>query len=162
MVTAQLPDARVLLEKDTIKETVYEFFYRWDEGDWAGAIDRFATEDVSFDAGVFGTADGRAAWQEWAGTVWQGSVAATWHMIHNPIIEVDGDEANGRWRAEIPAVTVEGDAVWLQGIYEHEYRRVNGEWRCSSYTVTPSYATPYEQGWAEQPFLEGINEEADW
>lgn len=155
-------DAHRLLEKAAIKEAVYEFFYRWDEGEWVDAIDQFATDDVTFDAGAFGTADDRDAWQEWAETVWQETVTASWHMLHNPIIEVDGDEATGRWRHEVPAVTVEGDAVWLQGVYDHEYRRVDGDWKCSVYTVTPAYATPYEQGWAEQPFRDGIDEDPDW
>lgn len=156
------PDAQVLSDKDAIKEQVYEFYYRWDDGEWADAIDYFATEDISFDAGVLGTADDRGEWQEWAEMVWKENVAVTWHMLHNPIIEVDGDQATGRWRHEVPAVTVEGQAVWLQGIYEHEYRRVDGDWKCSSYTVEPTYATPYERGWAEQPFLEDIDEEPDW
>jgi hypothetical protein len=162
MAEATSPDVQVILDKDAIKETVYNFFYRWDDGDWAGAIDQFATEDISFDAEAFGTADGRDEWQEWAETVWKENVAFTWHMLHNPIIEVDGDEATGRWRTEIAAVTVEAEAVWLQGIYEHEYRRVDGKWKCSSYTVEPTYVTPYEQGWAEQPFLEDIDAEPDW
>ena len=155
-------DPRVLLEKDAIKEAVYEFYYRWDEGDWERAIDGFATDDISFDAGAFGTANTRDEWHEWARTVWKESVAHTWHMLHNPIIEVDGEKATGRWRHEVPAVTVEGDAVWLQGLYDHEYRRVDGEWRCASYAVKPTYSTPYDQGWGKQPVLEGIDEGPNW
>ncbi|ELY54912.1 hypothetical protein C491_17484 [Natronococcus amylolyticus DSM 10524] len=157
------PDAQALLEKDAIKEAVYEFFYRGDEeGEWAGAIDQFATEDISFDAGEFGTADDRDGWRDWAETVWKENMAASWHMLHNPLIEVDGDEATGRWRVEEALVTTEGDAVWAQGTYDHEYRRVDGAWKCSSWTFTVSYLTPYEQGWAEQPFPEDSNEEPDW
>ena len=163
MTEATPPDAQVLLDKDAIKEAVYEFFYRGDEeGDWAGAIEQFATEDISFDAGEFGTADSKDAWQEWAETVWEETTAASWHMLHNPIIEVDGDEATGRWRIETPEVAIEGGAFWSQGIYEHEYRRVDGEWKCSSFTFKTSYVTPYEHGWAEQPFPEDIDEEPDW
>ena len=156
------PDVQVLLDKEAIKEAVYEYLYRTDEGEWADAIDQFATENISFDAGEFGTADDREEWQEWADTVWEENMAASWHMLHNPIIEVDGDEATGRWRVEEALVTTEGDAVWAQGIYEHEYRRVDGEWKCSSWTFKMSYLTPYEQGWAEQPFPEDIDEEPDW
>lgn len=162
MAETTLPDAHVLLDKEAIKEAVNEFYYRWDEGDWASAIDQFATEDISFDGGTLGTADGRDEWQEWVDAVWKKSAVASWHMLHNPVIKVDGDEATGRWRAEVHAVSVENDAVMFQVIYEHEYRRVDGEWKCSAYAGEFNYATSYEQGWAEQPFLETIDKEPDW
>lgn len=155
-------DVHRLLASEAIKEAVYEFYYRWDAGAWTEAIEGFATEDIAFDAGAFGTADGREAWHNWAETVWADHVAHTWHMLHNPIIDVDGEEATGRWRFEIPAVTTDEEAVWLQGIYEHAYRRVDGEWRCSSYTVDSTYATPYDRGWAAQPVFEDPDAEPDW
>jgi ketosteroid isomerase-like protein len=155
-------DTSVLADKVEIKERLYEFYYRCDDGDVSGAIAQFATDDVSFDAGSFGRAEGSAAWQEWAVTDWEENVVFTRHLLHNPVIDVDGDSALGTCYYEIPSITADGDAVWLQGTYEYEFRRVDGEWKCSSYTVRSTYATPYDQGWAKQPFIEGVSGELDW
>jgi hypothetical protein len=155
-------DTQVLLDKDAIEERLYEFYYRCDAGDVPGAIVRFATEDVSFDAGPMGAAESRDGWREWAETVYTEEVPFARHMIHNPIIDVDGDEASAKYYAEIPSIIGEGDAVWAQGTYEVELRRVDGEWKFSSYAFEFTYATPYDRGWAEQPFVEGIPGELDW
>ena len=89
-------------------------------------------------------------------------MAATRHMLHNLVIDVDGEMATGTCYYEIPSVTVDGDAVWMQGTYEYEFRRVDGEWKLAAYVVDPTYATPYEQGWAVQPFLDDIDAASDW
>lgn len=83
-------------------------------------------------------------------------------MRHNPIIDVNGDEATGTWYAEIPSITGVGEAIWLQGTYELGFRRVDGEWKISKYTFDFTYATPYDQGWVEQPFIEEMPGDLDW
>ena len=63
-------------------------------------------------------------------------------MVH-PIISVDGDQATGSWLVYIqfaqprkmsprPTIFTTDDAPdWMQGYYEMEYARENGEWKIS-------------------------------
>jgi hypothetical protein len=74
------------------------------------------------------------------------------HLVMNPIIEVDGDTAIGRWRLLMPA-TVKGQAVWQLVSYQDEYVRVDGKWMYSFLKVDVQFLTPYDKGWAVQQFL---------
>jgi ketosteroid isomerase-like protein len=161
MAKATPPDTQVVLDKDAIKEMVYKNYYPLDEGNVADFMEMF-TEDATFDAGPFGSAEGKAAITEMIETLFDEEILFSRHMLHNPVVEVDGDEASGTWYLEMPMISGEGEALWLQGTYEHEFRRVDGEWKVSTFTFEPTYLTPYDEGWAEQPFPEGMPGELDW
>ncbi len=77
------------------------------------------------------------------------------HMVHNPIIEVDGDRATGKWYFEAPITSrLENDrAEWYAGAYLEEYVRKNGEWKIDFLKVDWTYRTPYDEGWAKNPGL---------
>lgn len=76
------------------------------------------------------------------------------HHVTNPIIEVDGDRATGQWYLFQPCTRAEGNrAVWLAARYHEEYVRVAGEWKFKAIKVSPSFYTPFDQGWAKQRFL---------
>jgi len=72
------------------------------------------------------------------------------HMSHNPIIDIDGDTATGRWYYEVPVVWEDGTAGWSQGTYYEEYRRVDGEWKFSLVEIDSNYRVDYAEGWAGQ------------
>ena len=153
-------DLQVLLDKDAIKELIYEWDYLTDAGE--EVIDRFCTEDVIYDGGPLGHTEGREAFKELSEVLFSENVLFTRHMRHNPIIKVDGDEATGKWYADIPSITGDGKAVWIQGTYEIGFRRVDGEWKISKYTFDFTYATPYDKGWAQKPFVDGVPGELEW
>jgi ketosteroid isomerase-like protein len=152
---------QTLLDKDAIKEVLYRFDYLCDEGDPVRAAARYCTDDVKFDGGVLGTADGRDAFQE-LGRETFSEFPFTRHLLHNPVIEVSGDDAWSKWYAIIPSITDAGEAVWWQVTYEIEFRRVDGEWKISAYNPDLTFVSPYETGWAKQPFIEGIPGTPEW
>ena len=77
-------------------------------------------------------------------------------MVHNPIIEVNGDKASGRWYFDVPLTMIEGNqAVWLTGMYEEEYIREGGKWKYLNMKCTFFYMTPYEEGWAKKRMMGG-------
>lgn len=162
MADANSTDVQMLLDKDAIKELVYTWDYLSDDGEPLSAIERFCTEDVVFDAGPLGRTEGKDAFKEAAAEIFDQELLFTRHMRHNPVVDVDGDEATGKWYADIPSITGEGEAIWLQGTYDLGFRRVDDEWKISKYTFEFTYATPYDRGWAEQPFVEGTPGELDW
>ena len=156
-------EVQQLLDKDAIEELVYEWDYLTDErADTADVIETYCTDDVIYDAGPLGSAEGKAAFIEVAEGLWDEEVMFTRHMRSNPVIDVDGDDATGKWYAEIPSITADGDAIWVQGTYEIDFRRVEGDWKISKYTFDFAYATPYDEGWVAQPFVEGIPGALDW
>ena len=83
------------------------------------------------------------------GTMVPMGVSFSMHMVHDPIIEVSGDKATGKWYYEAPTIdTTTGKAQWMAGIYEEEYAREDGQWRFSSIVTKWKYISPYDEGWA--------------
>lgn len=77
------------------------------------------------------------------------------HMLTNPLIDLDGDRATGKWYVLVPNIfRAVNLATWLQGVYTEEYVKVDGRWKWQSITVRFDHITPYEQGWAKQPMLD--------
>jgi hypothetical protein len=71
------------------------------------------------------------------------------HIVANPVIEVNGDEAVCRWYVFVPCMMRQtNSAVWLAGKYKEEYLKVNGQWKWLSMTFRAEIQTPFEgSGW---------------
>lgn len=54
------------------------------------------------------------------------------HTVQMPEIELDGDQATGRWYMLVFYVAPDGTSGHVMGWYEDEYRRVDGEWKISA------------------------------
>lgn len=84
------------------------------------------------------------------GTVVPSAVSFCIHMVHNPIIDVHGDRATGRWYYEAPTTdTATGRAQWMMGIYDEDYVRDGGRWKFASIQTKWKYISPYDEGWAK-------------
>ena len=72
------------------------------------------------------------------------------HMVMNPIIEVDGDHARGRWYFFGPFTFREGNrAKWQAVRYHEDYVKVDGEWKIRHLRVKgPGISADYATGWA--------------
>ena len=144
---------RQLLDIEAIRQLKHRYCQLVDAGDW-DALDKLWTEDARCDYGFFGCFDGRSAIMD---TFFRGLVGPATsfnaHMVHNPIVEVDGDTARGSWY--ITAQTViqpHNQAIWAMGNYEDTFRRIDGQWKIASLKVVFRYYTPFEEGWARTPF----------
>lgn len=120
-----------------------------DSSKWDELLAHF-TDDAWADFELLGRYEGR----ENVGKLFKEIVASllsySAHMVSNPIIQVDGDEARGRWYVHVPLTgKAENMAGWLQGRYDEEYAKVNGEWKWRSITATFDFITPYDQGWVK-------------
>ncbi len=72
------------------------------------------------------------------------------HMVSNPVIDVDGDRARGKWYVHVPLTgKAQNMAGWLQGRYDEEYIKIDGEWKWKSMTTTFDFITPYDDGWVK-------------
>jgi len=139
---------RQIEDQIAIRELRYEYCYRIDDRDWDGFAALF-TEDSSLDFGPVGTYNGCDAVREFAKDVVGARHPFLAHMLHNPIIDIEGDSATGRWYFEVPCTFEDGEAGWIQGTYYDEYRRVDDEWLFSGVVAEFNYFADYDEGWAE-------------
>lgn len=115
------------------------------------------TEDAIWDGGAMGRFEGREAIRAFFAAADQ-AVPFAIHHVTNPIIEVEGDRATGRWYLWQPCTfqsLQEGNqALWMAGRYEDVYRREADGWRFAHVTVGLRMLSPYEAGWAQLPMIE--------
>lgn len=141
-------EVRRLADVEAIRRLKYEYFEAADalpQGSKEEAADRFArcfTEDARADYGSLGKAEGREDILRWVLSI-TGTAALTMHCGQNPIIDVDGDRATGRWCLVGFAIFRGQEAQGLQplhGRYEDEYVRTAEGWKiqvCRFSLLTP-------------------------
>jgi hypothetical protein len=137
-----------LEHREAITKLRAEYCYQIDSRNW----DRYAalfTEDAHLDFGPIGTFDGQDAVRDFAENIVGEEHPFLAHMVHNPIINIDGTTATGKWYFEVPCTFADGSAGWIQGVYDDEYRLVDGEWLFAEVIADFNYFAEYDEGWAE-------------
>jgi hypothetical protein len=92
------------------------------------------TEDATIDSAAFGHFEGCAKIQSLFSTAVPSQMQAMWHSFQNPLIEIHGDLATGRWTMiayTYPANAAPSSPTLTFGRYTDEYRRIDGRWRQS-------------------------------
>lgn len=120
-----------------VMDLKHRYCYHIDHGEYEEWASLF-TEDGAFHRGGGDTYRGYDELLEFASEVFDGEYEYSAHFVANPIIDVDGDEASARWYLYLPLAKSDGSVGWLQGDYEDEYRRVDGEWRIESVRISPN------------------------
>jgi uncharacterized protein (TIGR02246 family) len=111
-----------------------EYCFAIDDGryeEWASLF----TEDGRFVQGSDDAFEGYDELYEFGSELFDPLFETVTHVVTNPVIEVDGDEATGQWYLMFIYETSDGDVGWNQARYEDEYRRVDGEWRIAESVV---------------------------
>ena len=93
-------------------------------------------------------ARGHAAIKAYIGGVRDsGRIRSSAHMVSNPIVTVDGDEATGQWRLLMlySGSAADGGMQYQRiiGFYDDGFVRVGGAWLFSALRVTVEAAGPY-------------------
>lgn len=145
-----------LRDIEALKTLKARYCHLVDARQWEELAQLFV-EDAVCDYGFFGTFTGRKNIIE---GFFKGAVSAASsfmvHMVHNPVIEVNGDRATAKWY--LTAQTTHkpsGQAVWAMGIYDDCFLRGDVGWQISSLTFEFKYFTPYDEGWARVPIWDG-------
>ncbi len=75
------------------------------------------------------------------------------HMQFQPVINVapDGKSAKMRSRALSIMGNYERLGMWMGGVYENEYVKIDGIWQIKKDQVFNTYFTPYDVGWKNLP-----------
>lgn len=79
----------------------------------------------------------------------QQSISFSQHMVQNPIIEVNGDHASGRWYFfGLFTYARNNQRRWQAARYHEEYAQVNGAWQIKRLSIAPPVMSArYETGW---------------
>ena len=151
---------QVLEDMESIKKLKASYCY-WADAGIAGdatqmdeLVAHFTDDEPWADFGPFGVHRGKEAVAAFFKEIVVGTLSYSAHMVSNPIIEVDGNKARGRWYVDVPC-TLRGveRAVWLQAKYEEEYVKEGDEWKWKSITTLFDFITPFDEGWAKTPVI---------
>lgn len=121
---------------ERIKQLKARYFRTMDTKDWEGMRQVF-TDDVVMDttAAGGGVVTGADAFLEFLTGILEG--ATTVHQGHMPEIELTGPTtAVGTWALHDIVIWPDGTRLDGHGHYAETYRRVRGEWRIASSTLT--------------------------
>jgi len=155
LVTLEELETRIKVVEDieAIKKLRATYCYLVDAEKVDELLSHF-TENAKVDFGLFGTYEGREGQRTFFRDVVAVGLSFCMHMVHNPIIEVKGEKATGKWYFEVPS-TMRGTerAIWIAGVYDEEYVKKGGEWKFNFIKATFYYMTPYEEGWVKTPFM---------
>lgn len=71
------------------------------------------------------------------------------HKVMNPVIEIEGDEANGHWHVIACFTSATGDSGWIMGVYKERYVRTTQGWRYKSIRAEIARTWPQPGGWGD-------------
>jgi ketosteroid isomerase-like protein len=124
------------------------------DGGWGGRLSHdhetmvaLFTEDCVWDGGAYGQRQGREGLREYYRANDAAAKASAFHLLTNPIIEVDGDRATGRWHLTIILSTAGGPSNLICGAFDDEYRRTDEGWRIHSSKFTTAVTGEYSAAW---------------
>lgn len=140
-----------LEDLEEIKQLMSLYCYHADNRDGANWSEVF-TEDGVFETDIYGTYEGRRTIR----ALEHRSFAI--HYNSNPIIDIDGDRAIGKWLLLMPCSFDDKAggkrAVWASAKYENELARIDGKWLFKRVKLISLMWTPFDQGWEVDRFID--------
>lgn len=113
----------------------------------ASQVTGLVSDDFTWDGLQFGSFAG----VEGSAALWRqcrANLPFAYHVITNPLIEVEGDEGQGEWHVLWFATDKEGTELWAMAIYQDRFVRTAGGWKIRSVTVSNAFTGPRARGWA--------------
>lgn len=123
----------VLEDKDAIHETIANYCFHFDGGEFDEWVDLF-TADGTFDAGAMGVQKGKDALRAFVGAIpgrmpMKDGAPMLKHCVMNEIIKVNGDEATAK--SYIVVVRSKGESALVNGLagrYEDQLVKQGDRW----------------------------------
>jgi hypothetical protein len=151
-MTALTLEAQVtrLAAIEDIKQLKARYAEYCDNGYDPDGIARLFVEDGVWDGGPgYGRHEGRASISAFFSRL-SNDVALAAHLSMNPIIEVNGDGATGRWRLLCPyTLATEGgkQARWIVAQYDEIYEKHGERWLYRALNVNVNFDALHQLGW---------------
>ena len=144
---------KVVEDIEAIKQLKNRYCYYCDVNYDADGIESCFVEDAIWEGIGFGTYYGRKAIREFFTKTAPATLHFAMHLVMNPVIEVNGDTAKGRWYIFEPVTFAQGEqAGWLAGAYEDDYVRSGGGWKYKHLRFRPYISTTFDKPWANKRF----------
>jgi hypothetical protein len=142
-----------LKDVNDIKKLKARYCHLVDGGEW-DTLEKLWIDEAVCDYGFFGRFVGKTEIMDrFFRDLVSNASSFNAHMIHNPIIDIDGDIASGKWYLTAhTTIQPKNQAVWVQGIYNDRFVRIDSEWKIAELAVEFRYYTAFEEGWAKTPF----------
>jgi ketosteroid isomerase-like protein len=142
---------RALEDREEIRQLTCEYMQAMHDARWEDALACFA-DDASYDHGVLGDMPDRAALREFYlrfMPAFEGAGGWAFDVLADPVIQVDGDRASGRWLLLTLATDPDsGEATWSMCTLEYGYARERGRWKFHrNHCVHEHLLVPYATGW---------------
>jgi ketosteroid isomerase-like protein len=143
-----------LADIEEIKQLKARYAAACDDDYDADAIAELFTEDAVWDGGMLGLVETRQGIRDFFSES-SDIVGFAVHSVSNPLIEIEGDRARGRWYLHQP-MTMKGtdSCFWLCAQYRDEYVRTAAGWRFQHVKVIIRAFSPYETGFGKQLMVE--------
>jgi hypothetical protein len=139
-------DLQWLIDIEEIKQLKARYAAACDDAYDADAISDLFADDAVWDGGAMGYAATRAGIHAFFSNA-SSLVPFAVHGLSNPLIEVDGDRAKGRWYLHQPMTFAPSNACfWFCAQYFDEYVRTPDGWKFQHVTIKTRALTPYDQG----------------
>jgi len=142
-----------LEDREAVRELTAQYMQAMHDARWEDALACFS-EEASYDHGILGElVDIHAIRQFYTEFMPGYEEAGGWafDVLADPVIEVRGNEASGRWF--LLTLLVDPDtreAAWSIATLEYEYRRESGGWRFyRNRCIHEHVLSPYEGGWGK-------------
>lgn len=114
-----------------IRELKHEYCYVTDDLD----VDRVPTvfsADTYLDTPLHDPVEGHDGVREYFEFFGEQEYEVRSHNVVNPIVDVDDDEATGKWYYVVVYTLPDGDLLFGHGEYDDEFVRTDDGWRLSS------------------------------
>jgi ketosteroid isomerase-like protein len=125
---------------------------------WAGAgadpqaVAGLFTEDAEIVSDDAPPTSGREKILAWAEGVAAMEGLLVVHSLSNPLIEIDGRRATGRWHGVVGMRIGDADPSWLTGTYEYQFRATEQGWRISRQHFRSAFQAAFNgSGWNPGP-----------
>jgi hypothetical protein len=136
-----------LIDREKIVELTAIYAHRMAHG--VSVADLFTDDGAYINRGTAGVSPreirGRTMLDEYYGD--RDVIEPPLPMLHNHLIEIDGDTARGLCSMELRLGT-RGVSMVGSGTYEDSFRRVDGTWFFTERVYTYFHWVPLHQGWA--------------
>jgi len=145
-----------LVDIEAIKALKAKYCWFCDDPEQYHRFPDLFTDDVVFIEEPLDHLEGKPALIEW-NEQYPESCVWSRHYATTPLIDVDGDNATGRWQALLLSEqNIDGveTMLWATGCYVEEYRRVDGEWLIANLHASGRWMTSFEDGFVTDPGLE--------
>ncbi len=103
-------------------------------------------QDGVWDGGVYGRREGREALRDYYQH--NPEVPFAFHLLTNPIIEVNGDYATGNWHLLISLTQADQSSVLIGGVFDDEYTRTAEGWRIKRSRFSLALHSAHQGSWS--------------